>query len=388
MISKVDQNELSSCLGSSETALCLPPRAYTSKRFFTYEKENLFENCWLPIGRADRLQRIGDYETLDLCGHPLILIRGNENKISAFANSCRHRGARLLNGTGNTKGIRCPFHSWLYRIDGSLAAAPRMETSEVYLGRNNDLICYRLEEKLGFLFINFDENPEPFEDWLGNFSELHADWPITEMKTTRKWTREFPFNWKCFLDVFNEYYHLPFVHRDSIDAVYHTPREGDLSTGNFTTQFGKTDGTGGLLESQQSYAFGNMPGLTGDALTGARYTWIFPTMTFACSNDSMWVYEAFPKDESTCIVTQSTCFHPTTIGQDNFEEVSEIYYERMDTALDEDIIALSNQFIGLQSPKAMQGPFSPILEHNVANFAKWYSSRILDALEINNKGNL
>ena len=60
----------------------------------------------------------------------------------------------------------------------------------------------------------------------------------------------------------------------------------------------------------------------------------------------------------------------------------------MDTALDEDIIALKNQFAGLNSPEASQGPFSPILEHNVAAFAKWYSAKMLKALEINEKRNL
>ena len=388
MIYKTFQNDLSLCLGPADTALCLPPLAYVSDKVFKYENENFLNKGWVPIGRADRLSEIGDYETLDVSGHPVILIRGNDNQLNALANSCRHRGARLLEGNGNTKGIRCPFHSWLYRIDGSFAAAPRIETSDAFLERNNDLIHYKLEERLGFLFISLEEKPGAIDKWLGNFAELHGDWPISEMKTTRKWTREFPFNWKCFLDVFNEYYHLPFVHRDSIDAVYHTPRAGDLSTGNFATQFGKTDGTGGLLESQQNYAFGNMPGLMGDALLGARYTWMFPTMTFACSNDAMWVYEARPKDERTCIVTQSTCFHPSTIAQKNFKEVSKIYYERMDTALDEDIIALKNQFAGLNSPEASQGPFSPTLEHNVAAFAKWYSAKMLKALEINEKRNL
>ena len=236
-----------------------------------------------------------------------------------------------------------------------------MEGSVSFQNCNNDLIKYAMSERLGFLFISFEEKPIDIDQWLGNFEQLHECWPLSQMITTRTWTREFAFNWKCFIDVFNEYYHLPFVHRDSIDAVYNTPNQGDISKGNFATQFGKTEGTGGLLESQQTFAFGNMPGLKSEALLGARYTWMFPSMTFACSNDALWVYEARPLNEHTCVVTQSTCFHPETIAKNNFDEVAEVYYNRMDTALDEDIVALQNQFSGLKSPEARQGPFSPNL---------------------------
>jgi len=377
MVSDFMKESLSSCLGPVENAFCLPPLAYTSSEALNFERNSIFDKGWVPIGRADRLLGIGDYVALDIIDRPVILIRNNENELNALANSCRHRGAKLLEGTGTIKGIRCPFHSWLYRTDGTLAAAPRMERSISFQDCSNDLIRYDLVERLGFLFISFQEKPIDIDDWLGNFALLHESWPLSEMITTRTWTREFPFNWKCFLDVFNEYYHLPFVHRDSIDAVYHSPREGDIVTGNFATQFGETDGTGGLLESQQNFAFGNMPGLKDDALVGARYTWMFPTMTFACSNDALWVYEARPISEHTCVVTQSTCFHPDTIAKQNFTEVAAVYYDRMDTALEEDLVALQNQFAGLSSPEARQGPFSPNLEHNVAAFANWYSEKIL-----------
>ena len=76
MIYKSFQNDLSLCLGSADTALCLPPLAYVSDKVFKYENENFLNKGWVPIGRADRLFEIGDYETLDISGHPVILIRG------------------------------------------------------------------------------------------------------------------------------------------------------------------------------------------------------------------------------------------------------------------------------------------------------------------------
>ena len=371
------QAELEQCDAPASRAKCLPPRAYTSAEMQKIEAEQVFSRGWVPIGRADRVKAPGDFETLDIAGHPIILMRDKAGDLYAVANSCRHRGARLLDGSGNTTGIRCPFHAWLYRLDGSLAAVPRMEDAEGFDLCDHNLVSYPVAVRAGFAFVSFDPQAPEIDQWIGNFEELHKDWPLADMVLTRSWTREFAFDWKGFIDVFNEYYHLPYVHRDSIDGVYNDPDPSDATTGHFATQYGSTEGTGGLLEYQQEHALPNMPGLSEKAENGVRYTWVFPSMTFACSTDAIWIYEAYPVRSGVCRVTQSTCFHKETLKLDGFERKAEEYYTRLDTALDEDIPALENQYRGLLSPEARQGPFSPGLEPNVAAFARWYARRIL-----------
>ena len=51
----------------------------------------------------------------------------------------------------------------------------------------------------------------------------------------------------------------------------------------------------------------------------------------------------------------------------------------MDAAIEEDIPALENQQAGLRSPYAAQGRFSPLMEANVASFAKWYANRLINS---------
>ena len=68
-----------------------------------------------------------------------------------------------------------------------------------------------------------------------------------------------------FLEVFNEYYHLPFVHPNSVDSIYQSPANPEAVNGQFATQFGETTGTGGLLESEQDNALPDMPNLKGQA---------------------------------------------------------------------------------------------------------------------------
>ena len=180
-------------------------------------------------------------------------------------------------------------------------------------------------------------------------------------------------NWKAFLEVFNEYYHLPFVHANSIDSLYATPDAPDPVDGAFATQFGATEGTGGLLEGDQDMALPVMHGLTGQALEGARYTWVFPNMTFAANSDALWCYEAYPLGAGRCKVVQTACFHLETMQQPDFEKKSAAYLRRMDAALAEDVEALENQQRGLSCPDARQGRFQPDLEPNVAAFARWYA---------------
>ena len=67
----------------------------------------------------------------------------------------------------------------------------------------------------------FRLNPDApdIDSHLGDFAAIHAPWPLDRLETVRRQVLEVDCNWKLFLDVFNEYYHLPFVHADSIDAV-------------------------------------------------------------------------------------------------------------------------------------------------------------------------
>ena len=120
---------LAKCLLPINQAWSLPPECYTKAKITDLEVTKIFQSQWICVGRSDQLTEAGDYTCIDFADLSIILTRGNDLKFRAFANTCRHRGARLLNGSGKTSGIRCPFHSWAYKLDGSLAGAPHMEAA-------------------------------------------------------------------------------------------------------------------------------------------------------------------------------------------------------------------------------------------------------------------
>lgn len=372
----VPNTELENCLKPAAQASSIPPEFYISDTVAQSELDNIFRGGWIGLGRADQVANPGDFTTHDLAGQNIILTRDKDGKIQALANTCRHRSARLVDGSGNCKGLRCPFHSWFYALDGRLVSAPHMEAAEGFDKSENGLIRYRAEERFGFVFVCLNPDSPDLDSHLGDFGELHAAWPLDTLVTARRRELEVECNWKAFLEVFNEYYHLAYVHPDSIDSIYAEPDPAEEVTGCFATQFGATEGTGGLLEGAQDNALPSMPGLTGRATEGARYTWVFPNMTFAANTDALWIYEAYPLGPNRCKVVQTITVPPETVASPGYERKISAYFERMDAALDEDIPALENQQRGLQSPDARPGRFQPLLEPNVASFARWYADKV------------
>ena len=137
---KFDPSNFVGVRRSLSEAETLPPLCYTSKEFFGYEIQNIFYKKWNFVCRSDELPKIGDYSSYILFGEPIFLVRGHDNKIRAFANTCSHRGARLVCDKGNRNRISCPYHSWTYSLDGSLLAAPDMGKTE-FFEKTNFLLC-------------------------------------------------------------------------------------------------------------------------------------------------------------------------------------------------------------------------------------------------------
>ena len=371
------QERIKLCKLSPQQRRSLPFECYWEDSVFIQEQKLIFANQWLGLGRVDRLELPGEYEVFELCGQTLLLIRDQEKILRLYANTCRHRGSKLLDGEGQCQAISCPFHGWTYALDGSLKFAKTMSENPNFDFSDYSLIEYNLKEVQGFLFAFLGNQPTDLDTQLGDFSELHQPWSLNELITTRREVFEVQCNWKAFLDVFNEYYHLNNVHRTSIFNLYCKPEESDKTTGDYASQFGLTAGTGALLEAQQFSALPKMANLDEPWSLGARYSWVFPNMTFAAGQEAIWVYEANPITSERCQVRQSICFPKNTTELPDFKEKSQAYFQRLDDALDEDITALENQQKGLHNSPSLQGQFSTLMEANVATFAQWYANKLI-----------
>ena len=102
-----------------------PVGDYTCPQQAERERELFFRKGAFNVGLSALLPNPGDWMTHDYSGVPILLSRDREGKLGAYLNVCRHRGARVANGSGSgEKDFRCPYHGWCYGLDGKLIARP------------------------------------------------------------------------------------------------------------------------------------------------------------------------------------------------------------------------------------------------------------------------
>ena len=361
--------------GDISVSSTLPPACYTGVDVLSAETTGLLRRSWLGVARTDEWKEPGDYRVLEPAGTSIIVVLDEEGRLRAFANTCRHRGTRLLEGSGNAARIRCPFHGWTYGLDGSLRGATRMGATQGFRRADMGLAEFRAAERGGFVFVALSGEAPGIDEWLGDFDALHAPWRLEDLVTTRRRELEVDCNWKLFLEVFNESYHLEYVHARTFGGIYLEPEPPDEVGGCVHSSFSPTAGTGGLKADEQDHALPAMPGLSARERSGTRYTWIFPAITFAAGSEALWAYGARPLAPGRCRVTQWVCFPPRTVASPDFEAKAERYYARMDEALAEDVAMLERQQLGMGSSFARAGRWSD-LERGAAAFAAWYARRL------------
>ena len=167
-------------------AVTLPPEIYTSDEFLSFETEALYMKEWLCVGRAERIADAGDWFTVDLVDEPLIITRDKQGTVRALSAVCQHRAMQVCEGEGNSTTFKCPYHHWNYALDGRLLGAPAMERTEDFDKSECGLPQLRVEEWLGFVFVNFDPDAAPlgptlsrYEPFLANYDLANAVCPGT-----------------------------------------------------------------------------------------------------------------------------------------------------------------------------------------------------------------
>lgn len=111
----------------------LPREAYLAPEHFAREKERIFCREWCCVGREEELAAPGDYVVKNVAGESILIVRTRDGGLRAHYNLCRHRGSQLVPDCGAGSfagGIRCPYHSWTYTLEGELRTAPFLEESD------------------------------------------------------------------------------------------------------------------------------------------------------------------------------------------------------------------------------------------------------------------
>jgi phenylpropionate dioxygenase-like ring-hydroxylating dioxygenase large terminal subunit len=185
---------------------------YTSPEFLEHEKQLVFRRTWIALARESDVSRAGDCLSVDELDESLLLVRGEDNVVRTFRNTCRHRGTRLISGRCRARQITCRYHGWTYGLDGRLVSVPKPEGFEGLVTQAYGLSQIRTETWGGFVWCSFAPDSPPVRQSLGPLLDRLDPYRLSEMRPLLRRTWTLPCNWKVVLDQATESYHLRSVH--------------------------------------------------------------------------------------------------------------------------------------------------------------------------------
>jgi phenylpropionate dioxygenase-like ring-hydroxylating dioxygenase large terminal subunit len=198
----------------AEAAL-IPKELYISRDYLRAEYERLWPRVWQMACRVEEVPGAGDYFEYVIGQQSVAIVRDESGELRGFRNTCPHRATRLYSGQGNAGGeLRCPFHGWAWRLDGSVLEIPDADdfAPQCLSRRDLQLREARVDTWGGFVFVNMSENPEPLLSFLGPVTEGLAPFEVDKMRLIRHRTTVLDCNWKIGLAAFNEAYHVEATH--------------------------------------------------------------------------------------------------------------------------------------------------------------------------------
>ncbi len=362
-----------SARGAAESVLratALPGDFYTSAAVFRAEIEHIHLRNWFFVGLASEVPAPGDYRAIETVGGPAILVRDQDGTLRAFANCCRHRGSLLLSGSGRARAIRCPYHAWAYRLDGSLLAAPAMEQTPDFDRDAHRLTPIRLEEWDGLVFLNFDPCAAPLLEHLGDLPQVLGCYRFSEMLCTWRHEIECRCNWKMLVENALEAYHTGTVHAATVGAQ----REAVIPThGDWLCLQVLSDTSVAVLTNKPPFPL--IAGLSQQAKRGTYFTMILPTSQLACAQDCMWWLAMRPVAPDRTMLSLGGCFPKGTAALPQFADHAALYYDRWRRVAEEDVGILERQQHGVSSVLFRPGRLSwrDELAHAVH---EWVRSRL------------
>ncbi len=195
-----------------ERAETIPSSWYTQSDFMQLDHEAIFLRTWQYVGHLSQIVNSGDYILATVAENPLILIRGNDGKLRAFYNVCRHRGGPLATRNGHCKVMQCQYHGWTYLLDGSLRGVPEFDRVELFDKKDYGLIPVALATWQNLLFVNLGRDPLPIEHIFSGIVERISPGNLLTKRFVKRVTYDLDCNWKVYVDNYLEGYHLPYVH--------------------------------------------------------------------------------------------------------------------------------------------------------------------------------
>ncbi|HWZ46793.1 MAG TPA: aromatic ring-hydroxylating dioxygenase subunit alpha [Herbaspirillum sp.] len=350
----------------------LPVNVYFDEALLQREIQQLFQHGPRYVGHELMVPNVGDYATLASENEGRMLVRNADAGIELMSNVCRHRQAKMLDGHGHARNIVCPLHRWTYDLKGELIGAPHFgETPCLNLAKTplqswNGLLFEQngnnIPEKLKQLGVAKDLD---FSGYLYDHTEIH----------------ECDYNWKTFIEVYLEDYHV---------EPFHPGLGSFVSCDDLTWEFGadysvQTVGVNNRLAKSGSPVYkkwqeqvlnfrnGEPPRY------GAIWLTLYPNIMVEWYPHVLIVSTLWPRGpQKTTNVVEFYYPEEITLFEREFVEAQRAAY--METCIEDDEIALrmdAGRRILMARGVNETGPYQSPMEDGMQHFHEWYRARQL-----------
>jgi len=388
-----------------DEAVTLPPAAYTSQEFYEFEQRAIWDHAWQCVGRVDEIPNPGDYfTTLVSGGERVIVARNAAGEINVMSEVCQHRGMcvtapekrdrdewfdEVPYTEGNTRTFKCPYHWWIYDLDGKLIGAPDMNHRDDFTRSEVVLPHLNVEVWQGFIFANFDHDAPALAPQLVKADKILENYHLDEMVSTRHESiDEMPFNWKLMVENFMEGYHNDRLHHDLYDlSMGDDPENESMTKGHVGFDYAPGDGVligtartafkdRGLNPTQRGF-FPPIDTLTDEEHWQMVYMFLPPTLLVGLSTDSAFWFTVTPTGPETHRMTMNYVHPKSSKDMKLFGPLFQQQVLGVENFNDEDLPANKATQLGLASRFAPRGKLAKG-DIFLAQFNQWLLERFKD----------
>ncbi len=378
---------------------------YVSAAVFEEDLRRVFGRNWLFAGHTCEIPEPGDYFVFPIGDESLLIVRDKNGQIHAHFNVCRHRGSRIaLEPCGHARTLVCPYHQWVYALDGSLTNARLM-------GENFNTEEYRLrsahvQEVAGLIFVCLAPDPPDFIGAVEAIEPQLRPHGFAGAKIIHRESYEVRANWKTIFENNRECYHCRVNHPEFCASNYDLGLPGDVrnkgafdevregeyerwrALGLSPREVNFPDGApyrvsrlplkeGYLTESMDGRLVAPLMGDLTDPRTGSLRIIMLPNFWAHADCDHAMTTRLTPVRPDLTRV--DVCF---LVRKDAIEgadyDLSRVTHVWRATS-EQDWELCENNYAGIRSLAYEPGPYSTVTEKSVEQFVDWYLDQLSGA---------
>ena len=386
-------DKIKSYIAQRKTGHSLPQALYVDPEVFDFDIRAIFQRYWLQAALEIEIPKPGDYVTLTVGASPIVILRNDQGGVSAFFNTCRHRGAQICTDErGHLPRLVCPYHQWTYDLRGNLLRASRMQDS--FDPKSHRLRPVRVESAAGLIFICLTDAAPDFAPIRAALEELVGPHDLANAKVAYTATLVERANWKLVMENARECYHcrtrhLQLMHsfRDfTTQDIYNEPepwltefwarlaarglKNGPISQTELeVSRFPLAEGVVSITIDGKA-AVAKTMGAMGDGDVGTMWWALQPNCFNHAVGDYAFLFQALPTGPQETVVTAKWLVSKDAVEGVDYDlaRLTEVW----NSTNNEDRWLAENNQRGINSIAYVPGPYSETSEQRVLRFVDWY----------------